>query len=627
MNQKIQLAHQRLDAKFSTAEANREARTVPLTFYSGATVLQFNWENGLHNLKLSLDQGHVRMTRLQSGAAPFTRGHASPNDPGSVVGVIENAAMTNNGGKATVRFSKRADVEPLFADVLDGILQNVSVEASLYKLKEITANGDKIKTFLATDWEPYAVAIVANGADPGAHISAAQAVQFSECELETTPAAAGTKGTTLMNTTEQTPGSTADYAATAAEIRRMTTAANSPMITAQFAEDLISRKASLHDARVALSEILVEEQMKTDTRIGQTCGFTGGTNEHAQADRMAEALFCRYTGKAPSDAAREFMGARITDMARICCQNAGLRPPMAPGALIELAMHNSADFPYLLQESGRRQLLDAYTASQSKLKLACRRSTFTDFRTKAALRLGEAPKLVKIPAEGAQITYGTRAESKESYRGWTFARIFSITREALINDDLGAFADFTRAWGTAASSLEAQEIVDLLASNPTMTDTKALFHADHGNLNAAPGAISDTTLTAARLALRTMKGVDAETIIEATPKYLVVPAALETTAEKYLATLYPAQASSVNPFSGKLELIVEPRLDAKSATGWYVFGDPALCPVIEYAYLSGAEGPQVSSREGWEYAAMEFRCLLDFGTGAIDYKGAYKGNS
>lgn len=115
------------------------------------------------------------------------------------------------------------------------------------------------------------------------------------------------------------------------------------------------------------------------------------------------------------------------------------------------------------------------------------------------------------------------------------------TREAIVNDNLGAFADFTRAYGVAAANLEARELVDLLYGSggvgPTMSDTKALFHTDHSNLNGSPGAISDITFSSGRLMLRLAKDADAETIIEVTPKYLVVPAALETTAEKYLAPL------------------------------------------------------------------------------------------
>ena len=131
---------------------------------------------------------------------------------------------------------------------------------------------------------------------------------------------------------------------------------------------------------------------------------------------------------------------------------------------------------------------------------------------------------------------------------------------------------------------------------------------------------------AARLAMRTATDLDGVTIIDTTPRYLLVPAALETTAEKYLASLYPAQASNVNPFSSKLELLVEPRLDAKSATAWWVFSDPQLSPVLEYSFLSDSAGPQVDSRVGFEVLGLEMRCVLDF-VGAIGWRGCYKGNA
>jgi hypothetical protein len=196
-----------------------------------------------------------------------------------------------------------------------------------------------------------------------------------------------------------------------------------------------------------------------------------------------------------------------------------------------------------------------------------------------------------------------------------------------VNDDLGAFADFVRAYGVAAASLEAQVLVDLLVGaagvGPTMSDGKALFHSGHGNLAGSGGAIGDTTLSAARLALRTMKGLDGETIIEVSPKYLVVPAKQETLAQKYLASITPATAATVNPFAGALELIVDPRLDGHDDKRWYLFGSPELAPVLEYSYLADANGPQVESRPGWEVLGQEIRCVLDFGAGALDWRGAF----
>ena len=49
-----------------------------------------------------------------------------------------------------------------------------------------------------------------------------------------------------------------------------------------------------------------------------------------------------------------------------------------------------------------------------------------------------------------------------------------------------------------------------------------------------------------------------------------------------------------------------------------------MLPVLEYAYLASAPGPQMSSREGWDVLGMEFRVVLDFGAGAVDWRGAYR---
>lgn len=100
--------------------------------------------------------------------------------------------------------------------------------------------------------------------------------------------------------------------------------------------------------------------------------------------------------------------------------------------------------------------------------------------------------------------------------------------------------------------------------------------------------ISDATLSAARLALRTQKRIDGR-IIRVTPNNLLVPPALGTVTERWLATIAPATAADVNPFSGAISLVVEPRLS--SATRCYVTADPGEIDVLEFEYLSGNEGP------------------------------------
>src|SRR5262249_26721509 len=154
----------------------------------------------------------------------------------------------------------------------------------------------------------------------------------------------------------------------------------------------------------------------------------------------------------------------------------------------------------------------------------------------------------------------------------TYAKIFSLSRQALINDDLGAFTDFGRAAGQAAAQTEADLLVSLLTANagvgPTLDDGNALYHSAHGNLAGAGTVIDVTNVAAARLAMRSQKSVDGVTLVNATPAYMLVSATKETQAESVLAPLTPNTVSSVNPFPGTMRLLVEPRL---TGNPWYVF--------------------------------------------------------
>jgi phage major head subunit gpT-like protein len=236
------------------------------------------------------------------------------------------------------------------------------------------------------------------------------------------------------------------------------------------------------------------------------------------------------------------------------------------------------------------------------------------------IKLGEFGKLQKV-TEAGEIKALTTGEAAEGYSLETFGGIFNLSRKAIINDDLNAFARWAEMMGRGAAETEADQLVSLLTSNPVLGDGVALFHASHGNLAAAGAAPDVTTLSAARLALRRQTGLDGVSPISATPKFVLAPPELETDFEKLLAELAAAKVDDQNPFTGKLTLLVEPRLS--DAAAWYVFADPAVLPVLEYAYLSSAPGPQLASRDGWETLGREFRVVLDFGAGAVDHRGAY----
>lgn len=338
---------------------------------------------------------------------------------------------------------------------------------------------------------------------------------------------------------------------------------------------------------------------------------------------IENALACRMSGKPAEGAAREFVGRSLRDLDAILAESRGERVSWLEKRDMG-GMHTTSDFPNLLTAAGNRVLLDSYESAQSPLMSLARVRSAPDFRNIYALRIGEAPALEKV-AEGGEIHYGTRAEVSETFKVETYARIFSLSRQAFVNDDLSAFGDFNAAFGRAAAECEANQIMALLALNsgngPTMSDGKSLFHSDHGNLAGSGGAIDTDTLSAARLALRTLKGLDGTTPVNLVPRFLVVGPAKETEAEQVVATLAPAQVSNANPFSGKLEILVEPRI---SGNTWYVFAGRGEQNVLNVAYLDGQNRPSVSTRDGWTTLGMEFRAVLDFGCGIVDHRGAYK---
>jgi hypothetical protein len=285
--------------------------------------------------------------------------------------------------------------------------------------------------------------------------------------------------------------------------------------------------------------------------------------------------------------------------------------------------HTASDFPYLLTSAGNRVLADAYQIAQTPLKNLAKRRTAADFRPVSVLRLSEAPRLEKV-SDGGEIKYGSRAEAKEGFAVNTYAKLFSISRAAIINDNLGAFGETAGDFGRAAASTEADLIAGLLLANSgdgaALDDGNPVYSTGRGNKAASGAAITVAALGAGRQVLRDAKDIDGITPLNVTPRHLVVGSAKETEAEQVLHELSAVQVDEVNPFAGKLSLQVEPRL---TGNAWRLFADPSQLATIVIAYLAGREGPQIDLREGWEVLGVEFRAVLDFGCAMQDWRGTF----
>lgn len=329
----------------------------------------------------------------------------------------------------------------------------------------------------------------------------------------------------------------------------------------------------------------------------------------------------------PHPAARDLKGKSIAFLAeRLLSMNGRSTAGLTAAESINAAMTRS-DLPQLLQAVTARSLREAYESAPSSHAIWTAEREVSDFRPQTLIQMSEAPGL-EVVAELGEYTNGSFSEAAESFSIETFGRIVSVSRQSLVNDDLGAFTRVPAALGAAARRLEADKVYAKLLANPVLADNVALFHADHGNLSATPSALDVDSLAEARAAMRKQRTLNGKGFLDITPRYLIVPTALETEAESLLASLARpdgAHSGVSNPgWIRGLELVSDPRLDAASDTAWYLAADPNQIETILRAYLAGAQRPDLTEDEEFRIDAYSWKARLDFGVGVIDYRGLYK---
>jgi hypothetical protein len=350
---------------------------------------------------------------------------------------------------------------------------------------------------------------------------------------------------------------------------------------------------------------------------------------------MEGALVAQMSGARTVDGpARNYMNHGILAMA---AESVGIRRHIRGGEdayrVLEMALgpHTAGDFPAVFENALNKQLLKAYTAAGQTYREISARMDFTDFRPHPMETIGDMPTLLPL-GEGGEIKSGTSADKKETVQLGTYARKLSLTRQMLVNDDLSAINRLMASRGRAIAQFEDVAFYNMFlggAGNdgPQLTETsRQVFNATDLTKASVAAAITVASLSAGRQAMRGKKGlggVDADKLFIATqPSILLVGPAKETEAQQMLAPIQAAQSSNVNVFNnGTLRLVVSNLIPGNA---WYLFAEPSDVPTFMYGYLAGAEGPRFRMDEPFGVEGIAYSTSLDFGFGAIDYRGGYK---
>jgi hypothetical protein len=203
--------------------------------------------------------------------------------------------------------------------------------------------------------------------------------------------------------------------------------------------------------------------------------------------------------------------------------------------------------------------------------------------------------------------------------------VFGISRQTLVNDDLGAIDQILGSAGDMVLVFENTTFFAMMLSaggaGPTLlSDGTAVFASGHGYLAASGGVPSVTTLGTARQALRGMKSISGN-FLNVAPSIIFGGPTQGTTIDQVITSISPALVTSVNPFSGKLEKVIDANV---TDTSWYVMSDPAHVPNFVYGFLAGSNGPRTKVYSPFGVQGVQVSLEHDFGVGAIDYRGGYR---
>ena len=433
-----------------------------------------------------------------------------------------------------------------------------------------------------------------------------------QSETETAPAAVENKEVTVNEKEQEKQRGI--------EIREAVKVAG---LDAEIAERMIKDDVSVEKAREQIIVELSEKDKATKTR-NNNVEVTGVEQRKMRIEMATNALLHRHKGDEVKlhDDARVYRGMSLMRLAEdvLTAQGQNVRG-LSPVELAERALHSSSDFVEILANVANKSLRSAYEEAPQTFAPFTRRTQVADFKEISRTQLGDAPKLEKVNESG-EYKHGTVGEAAEKYKVETFGKIIGVTRKTLINDDMDAFSRLPEMFGRSARDLESELIYSIIASNPVMGDGKTLFHADHGNIGTA-AAIAVASVSQARSMMRLQKGLNGA-LLNLVPKTILVPTALETVAEQFLGPIQPTQNNQANPFTGKFGLIAEPRLDAQSATAWYLLAAIAQVDIFELATLTGQDGPMMSTKEGFNVDGVQFKVSYDIGAKAIDWRGIFK---
>jgi HK97 family phage prohead protease len=646
-----------------------EARTVPASLSSEAEIKRFFGKEVLvHNADA------INLERAATGL-PLLFGH-NQDQP---IGRVEDVAVKNNRLQGTLRFSKNPRANEIWEDVREGFLTDISIGYRIDAWEE--EDGSDIVR--ATRWTPFEASVVSVPADYSVGINRSKENQVMDDPTGTEPTVGvrsnddngGVVNVAEFQTAREQARLEGERAAQAKLLKRITDIdavfsrfMNRGAEFVQLKDECVRNGSTPEAARQSLMDLLAgdpqplagdliqapgsanseDEQVRTiESPQGRRTEHISGGKDWIERYRegVTDALLVRVgverdEKKLATARQNEYLSMSPMELCREYLRNmnvptGGMSRDKIVGAALTtrgLISHSTSDFANILEDVSNKSLQIGYSEAPETWSMWARTGSIPDFRQANRPNLSAYSDLDVIPESG-EYDYGSFTDLKEVMTLATYGKMFSISRQALVNDDLDALGRIPAAMGRSAARTIgdlAYNVLILGITNTLNQDGLALFHATHGNYVApASGAApSVATIEAARTAMATQTDPSGVAILNIRPRYLIVPFALEGTSLVLQDGEYdPAGTAGTltpNTVRNTFTVVADGRLDAYDPLAWFMAADPSMVETVEVAFLDGQQTPYMETQNGWSTDGVSYKVRIDAVAAPLDFRGLYK---
>jgi len=289
-------------------------------------------------------------------------------------------------------------------------------------------------------------------------------------------------------------------------------------------------------------------------------------------------------------------------------------------------------FPAILENIANKSVMDGFIAAPESWGAWTQPGVLNDYRTASRVNKSLFDSLDKME-EYEKFQSGRFADVKQAITGYLHGKAFSLTLQAIVNDDLSMLTEDARAWGEAANRTIGDAVFMALTAagtggfGQTMTeDSTVLFHANHGNYIASGSgaAPSKATIGAGRTAMMTQTDPNG-VVVASPPKYLLHPTTLTLDVTELLTSQYYVTGDAGDPANNAVASlglmgVEEYRLDSFVSTAWIL---AAARRTVEVAFVGGQSTPRVDRMSSGEIPGITWQISIPFGVAALDYRTHY----